>query len=109
MVAKKTTNSKAEPTETVIVAGSLDRGLEEAERILAADKADIVIDFKNCTFITVEGLEWLEELLLRAESKKHDVTFTNITPTVYKVFKVCHTDSILKACGAPSTASGSEC
>jgi anti-anti-sigma regulatory factor len=108
MVAKKNT-PKAEASEVVIVAGQLDRGLDQAERIMAADKVNIVLDFKNCTFVTVEGLEWLEELLLRSESKKHNVTFTNIPPVIYKVFKVCHTDSILKACGAPATTSGSEC
>jgi len=108
MATKKST-PKIEPSETIILAGSLDRGVEEVDRILAADKANIVLDFKNCTFITVDGLEWLEELLLRAESKKHDISITNVQPTVYKVFKVSHTDSILRACGAPATTSGSEC
>jgi len=108
MATKKNT-TKIEPSETILVAGSLDRGLEEVERILAADEKNIVLDFRTCTFITVEGLEWLEEILLRAESKKHDIAIRNIRPTVYKVFKVSHTDSILRACGAPPTTSGSEC
>ncbi len=108
MAAKKNT-PKTDLSETIVLAGSLDRGVEEVERILAADKTNIVLDFRNCTFITVEGLEWLEELLLRADSKKHDISITNVPPTVYKVFKVSHTDSILRACGAPATHSGSEC
>lgn len=111
MAAKKSTPPppKAEPAETIILAGSLDRSVEQVDRILASDTAHIVLDFTNCTFITVEGLEWLEELLLRAESKKHDITIKNVPPKVYKVFKVSHTDSILRACGAPATSSGSEC
>lgn len=107
MASKNT--PKADPTETVHVTGSLDRGLEEVDIILAADKADIVLDFTACTFVSVDGLEWLEELLLRAQSKKHRVILVGIPPTVYKVFKVSHIDSILKACGSPVLPSGPVC
>lgn len=103
---KQTTES---PRQIVRVVGPLDRSVEEADRLLAADQTDILLDFSDCTFITVDGLEWLEELLLRAESKNHSVSFDSVPPTVYKVFKVSHINPILKACGAPSLANGPVC
>jgi len=108
-MAAKSEKKAAGPSETVRITGSLDRAIEDADRLLAADKADIVLDFTDCTFITVDGLEWLEELLLRAQSKKHTVSFHAIPPTVYKVFKVSHIDPILRACGAPTMPSGPVC
>ena len=93
----------------VRISGQLDRGLDEVDRLLASTKDDIVLDLSGCTFITVDGLEWLEELLLRAESMTPNVRLVNIPPTIYKVFKVAHLDCILRACGAPSVATGPMC
>ncbi|MBX3077259.1 STAS domain-containing protein [Candidatus Obscuribacterales bacterium] len=107
MSAKST--DKGTNYETVRIMGSLDRSIEEADRLLAADKTDVLLDFSACTFITVDGLEWLEELLLRAESKKHSVIFESIPPTVYKVFKVSHIAPILRACGGPTLPNGPVC
>ena len=108
-MASKNNQKSAQPSEVVRILGSLDRSIEDADVLLAADKSDIVLDFTGCTFITVDGLEWLEELLLRAGSKKHSVSFIGIPPTVYKVFKVSHIAPILKACDAPTMPAGPVC
>lgn len=86
---------------TFNLTGTLDRAVEEVERALAAANCDIVLDLRGATFITVEGLEWLEELLLRSTSLDANVHFTNIPPSIYKVFKVAHINSLLSACGSP--------
>jgi anti-anti-sigma regulatory factor len=83
------------------VTGSLDRALDHVDKALAGG-ANLVLDFSECTFITVEGLEWLEELLLRAQSLRLDVRIVRAQPSVYKVFKVAHIGSILKACDSPA-------
>jgi anti-anti-sigma regulatory factor len=102
-------SQKQEAGETVAIVGRLDRSVEAADRLLAADQSDIVIDFSQCSFVTVDGLEWLEELMLRASSKKHTVSFTGIPPSIYKVFKVSHIDGILRACGAPAPRTKPSC
>ncbi len=81
----------------------LTRSIDEVDHSLASGN-DLILDFTNCTFITVEGLEWLEELLLHAASSSSKVNLTNVTPTVYKVFKIARIDNVLKAAGglAPS-------
>lgn len=89
-------------TSTVMqITGSLDRGLDHIDRALASG-VDLQLDLSDCNFITVDGLEWLEELLLRAESLRSQVRIVKIQPTVYKVFKVAHIGSILKACDSPA-------
>ncbi len=82
----------------------LNRQVDEVDLILANGNADLVLDFASCTFISVEGLEWIEELLMRADSLKAHVNLKNVKPSIYKVFKVARIDSVLKACGstAPS-------
>ncbi|MBK9146100.1 MAG: STAS domain-containing protein [Candidatus Melainabacteria bacterium] len=95
--------------DPVRIMGSLDRGKVDVDKLIAQSKEQIVLDFATCTFISVEGLEWLEELVMRAASSKLDVRFENIPPTIYKVFKVSHIDGILKACGAPSSRLGPVC
>ena len=88
-------------TGTVLpVTGSLDRALDHVDKALAGGSS-LVLDFSECTFITVEGLEWLEELLLRAQSLRLDVRIVKAQPSIYKVFKVAHIGSILKACDSP--------
>jgi len=81
--------------------GPLLKGVDDVDKLLASGSGDLLLDFSDCTFISVEGLEWLEEMLLRAQSKSVSVTFSNVTPSVYKVFKVAHIDSVMGACGLP--------
>ncbi len=88
--------------EKIRIMGELERGLDDVDKILAAGKTDIELDFSACTFISVDGLEWLEEFLLRADSLGSTVTFVNVQTRVYKVFKVAHIDSLMRACGSPS-------
>jgi hypothetical protein len=88
------------------ILGQLNRSLDDVDKTLASGVSDLALDFSTCTFVSVEGLEWLEELLLRADSLKANVTFQNVPPTIYKVFKVAHIDSIARACGSPSSAAG---
>lgn len=96
-------------SDPVRIMGSLDRGKVDVDKLIAQSKNEIVLDFATCTYISVEGLEWLEELVIRAASSKLEVRFENIPPTIYKVFKVAHIDGILKACGAPSSRLGPVC
>ena len=96
-------------TQTVIkLTGNIVREIEEANQVLARGESDLILDFAAATFISVEGLEWLEELLLRSKSSAAAVGFVNIPPTIYKVFKVAHVESLLEACGA-LTLSGPVC
>lgn len=80
---------------------TLNKQLDEVDRTLAAGQCDAVLDFADCRFISVDGLEWLEELLMRAESLQCEVFFKNVKPSIYKVFKVARIDNVLKSCGAP--------
>lgn len=92
-------------TQTVFkLPAKLNRAVDDVDRLLASGNIDLVLDFSACDFITVDGLEWLEELLLRAGSASTAVRFINIHPTVYKVFKIARIDHVLRACGsqAPS-------
>lgn len=94
--------------QTIALKGPLDRGLDHVDKALAAG-ADIILDFSDCNFISVDGLEWLEELLLRAESAGSVVKFVKIHPTQYKVFKVAHIQSLLRACGSPPAGIAPAC
>lgn len=95
--------------ERVHVMGSLDKPLPEAEKFVTKGNTEVVLDFTGCTFVTVDGLEWLEELLIRADSASSSVGLEKIPPSVYKAFKVSHIDSILRACGSPSADIGPVC
>lgn len=83
---------------------SLNKRVDEVDLTLANGTVDVVLDFSTCQFLSVDGLEWLEELLLRAQSLSSEVILKNVKPSIYKVFKVARIDSVLKACGsaAPS-------
>ena len=48
---------------TFKISEKLTRSLDEVDRTLASGNLDLQLDFSACTFISVEGLEWLEELL----------------------------------------------
>lgn len=79
---------------------SLNRRVDEVDLTLANGNVDVVLDFSTCNFISVDGLEWLEELLMRAQSLNARVKLNGVKPSVYKVFKVARIDSVLKACGS---------
>lgn len=96
--------SGSRQVEKIHIMGHLERALDDVDRALAAGTHDIELDFAACTFISVDGLEWLEEFLLRADSAKIAVRFTHVQPSVYKVFKVAHIDSLMRACGGPGEA-----
>lgn len=86
--------------KTYMLAGSLEKAIDEVDRLLLAGGGNLVLDFGAATFVSVEALEWLEELIMRAGSAQVKVAFVNVPPTIYKVFKVAHIDSLLEACGA---------
>ncbi len=87
---------------TFMMPPSLNKRVDEVELTLANGSVDVVLDFSTCHFISVDGLEWLEELLLRAQSLSSDLLLKNVKPSIYKVFKVARIDSVLKACGSGS-------
>jgi anti-anti-sigma regulatory factor len=93
---------------TIALKGPLDKGLSEVEKALGKG-VNVVLDFSDCHFISVDGLEWLEELLLRADSVGSVVNFVKIHPVQYKVFKVAHIQSLLKACGSPAAGIAPMC
>lgn len=86
---------------TVRIPGNLTGHINEADTHLSAGNKNLVLDFSGCNFISVEGLEWLEEFLLRAQSSAADIKLENVIPSIYKVFKVARIDNVLRACGAP--------
>lgn len=99
--SKKKESAAVKEAVSFRLPGPLVKGLDDVDKLLAAGNGDLKLDFADCTFISVDGLEWLEEMLLRAQSKGVTVTFSNVTPSVYKVFKVAHIDSVMGACGLP--------
>lgn len=99
--SKKKETGAAREAVSFRLPGPLVKGVDEVDKLLAEGNGDLKLDFADCTFISVEGLEWLEEMLLRAQSRGVVITFSNVTPSVYKVFKVAHIDSVMSACGLP--------
>jgi hypothetical protein len=87
-----------------IIPAVLNRQVNEVDLTLANGNVVLLLDFAQCNFITVDGLEWLEEVLLRAGSLNARVSLKNVKPSVYKVFKVCRIDLVMKACGAAAPA-----
>ncbi|MBX9770741.1 MAG: STAS domain-containing protein [Candidatus Obscuribacterales bacterium] len=81
------------------IIGQIKSSIPEVDGLLAQSPSELTLDFANATFISVEGIEWLEEFLLRCDSKGMKVTFENIPSDIYKVFKVVRIDKIMKACG----------
>ena len=80
------------------------RAVDEVDRTLAGGDTDVNLDFVDCKFISVEGVEWLEELVMRSTSLSAKVEFTNVLPSIYKVFKIARMDSLTKACGGMSNS-----
>jgi hypothetical protein len=103
-----TTAASADPAPVIAIKGRLERRLDHVDKALAGG-GNLLLDFHECTFITVDGLEWLEELLLRAESLGSIVRLVRVPTSQYKVFKVAHIQSILKACGSPPAGMGPVC
>ena len=87
------------------ITGSLIGSQPEIDKLIASGKHDLVIDFSECVFISVPGLEWLKDMLLKAGAAGINITYIAIPPALYKVFKVARIDSILNACGSPSSGS----
>jgi anti-anti-sigma regulatory factor len=87
------------------IIGELNKNDESVEKHVAAGDKDLLVDFSDCTFISVAGLEWLESMLLKATSGQVTVTFIELPPTLYKIFKVARIESILGACGSPPASS----
>ncbi len=87
-------------SEAIKLTGTLKGAIDEVDHKLAAGAKKIVLDFQHVTFVSVEGLEWLEELLLRAQSSNCEISFVSIPTTIYKVFKVAHIEIIYAACGS---------
>ncbi|MCA0315812.1 MAG: STAS domain-containing protein [Candidatus Melainabacteria bacterium] len=92
----------------VRILGQLDRGVDEIDKMLISGDGPLEIDFSACTFVAVDGLEWLEELMLRADSAKRSVHFVNVPPVIYKVFKISHIESLMRACGGVSSNKSSK-
>jgi len=90
------------------LAGRIEEAVDAVDRLVSSGDQELQLDFSAVTLVSVEGLEWLEELLLRATSRRKPVRFVNVPPPVYKMFKVSHISSILNACGSP-VIGGSVC
>src|SRR5271163_4373784 len=65
--AKTTTAQTESGAQTIPLRGALEHSVDAVDRAVASGQA-INLDFTACTFLSVEGLEWLEELMLRAQS-----------------------------------------
>ena len=89
---------------TCKIVGDLSKNDETVEKHIAAGHKELLVDFSGCTFISVAGLEWLESMLLKAASGQVKVTFIELPPTLYKIFKVARIESILSACGSPAAS-----
>jgi hypothetical protein len=81
----------------------LAKAIDEVDRALAADNNGVVLDFSACEFISVDGLEWLEELLLRSESYNAPVNFVNVPPNFTKYSKWPKSTACSRLAAAPPT------
>ncbi len=88
------------PEKVISLPSILDKPVNDIEKYLVNNDCNLLLDFINCNFITVDGIEWLEEILVRANSKSIKIMFANIQPDIYKVFKISRIEVILKVCGA---------
>ena len=96
--------------KTCKITGSLNGPQIEIDRLIASGNEDLIIDFGECNFISVPGLEWLRDMLAKAAVAEINVSFVSIPPTLYKVFKVARVESVLNACGSPTAhSSASSC
>ena len=65
---------------------------------LLLKREDVLLNFRNITFISVYFLERLEDFIERALDLSVKVNITNVQPSVYKVFQVARVESILGVC-----------
>lgn len=96
-------------TKTLKVPAYFDGEIQGAQEFLDESQSSVVINFAQCTFITVDGLEWLEEYVTRVEDRKKSCRFENLKPSIYKVFKVARIDCLLRSCGSPGFPEGAVC
>ncbi len=94
--------------KTCKITGSLIGNQPDIDKLISAGNDNLTIDFSECTFISVPGLEWLKETLSRASANGVNISYTAIPPVLYKVFKVARIDSILNACGSPASPSSEQ-
>ena len=59
------------------------------------DKKEIMLEFKNVSFISTYFLERLEKLIQRAKDLNVRVQIINVQPTICKVFQVARVREIL--------------
>ncbi len=107
-----TANSKQQHNnhfDTVKVPAIFNGEIQGAKKLAAETESPVLINFAECTFITVDGLEWLEEFVTSVEASGKHCRFQNMTPSIYKVFKVARIDCLLRSCGAPAIAEGAVC
>lgn len=94
---------------TVKVPAIFNGEIQGAKKFAAETESPILINFAECTFITVDGLEWLEEFVISVEASGKHCRFENMIPSIYKVFKVARIDCLLRSCGAPAIPEGAVC
>jgi hypothetical protein len=108
MMDAPTNSNSSDNVATFMMPELLGNQIDEIDYALANGKSSLILDFTNCQRISVEGLEWLEELLLRADSSSASVRLEKAKPSIYKVFKVARIESLMRACGLAGSGSKSQ-
>ena len=72
------------------------------------DQSEITLNFQSVSFISVYFLERLEQFIQKskidnpakgeARQGRHKLTITNVPPSIYKVFQVARSKTILEIC-----------
>lgn len=94
---------------TITVPAYFNGEINGAKKFADESQSPVLINFAECTFITVDGLEWLEEFVSCVEASGKHCRFENMAPSIYKVFKVARIDCLLRSCGAPVIPEGAVC
>lgn len=95
--------------KTLKVPAYFDSEIQGAQKFMEESNSPLIINFAECTFITVDGLEWLENYVTQVEAQKKTCRFENMKPSIYKVFKVARIDCLLRSCGSPRFPDGAVC
>lgn len=95
--------------KTIKVPAYFNGEINGAKKFANETQSPILINFAECTFISVDGLEWLEEFVAGVELSGKHCRFENMAPSIYKVFKVARIDCLLRSCGAPVIPEGAVC
>ncbi len=61
------------------------------------DKEEVVLDLQNTSFISVNFLEELEKLINKANELTRRLRIINVSPSIYKVFRIARNREILAA------------